>query len=136
MSTHQFNRKRASQEAQHICITFIQRRPNVFDVGPTLYKCYTNVLCLLIPLTLVADEKASVTPAAVTVELHYSIVEGEGLWRGDRGWFTTELSVTDRWGFYRLQFQYVMASFLQAIDLRVHVHQAYVHCLVEWACKE
>ena len=25
----------------------IQRRPNVFDVGPTLYKCYTNVLCLL-----------------------------------------------------------------------------------------
>ena len=29
------------------CITFVQRRPNVFDVGPTLYKCYTNVLCLL-----------------------------------------------------------------------------------------
>ena len=29
------------------CITFIQRRPNVFDVGPTLYKCYTNVWCLL-----------------------------------------------------------------------------------------
>ena len=29
------------------CITFIQRRPNVFDVGQTLYKCYTNVLCLL-----------------------------------------------------------------------------------------
>ena len=26
------------------CITFVQRRPNVFDVGPTLYKCYTNVL--------------------------------------------------------------------------------------------
>ena len=28
-------------------ITFVQRRPNVFDVGPTLYKCYTNVLCSL-----------------------------------------------------------------------------------------
>ena len=28
-------------------ITFVQRRPNVFDVGPTLYKCYTNVLCFL-----------------------------------------------------------------------------------------
>ena len=27
--------------------TFIQRRPNVFDVGRTLYKCYTDVLCLL-----------------------------------------------------------------------------------------
>ena len=34
-----------SQQTQNICITFIQRRTNVFDVGPTLYKCYTNVLC-------------------------------------------------------------------------------------------
>ena len=24
-------------------ITFVQRRPNVFDVGPTLYKCYKHV---------------------------------------------------------------------------------------------
>ena len=36
-----------SQQTQNICITFVQRRPNVFDVGPTLYKCYKNVLCLL-----------------------------------------------------------------------------------------
>ena len=36
-----------SQQTQTICITFIQWRPNVFDVGPTLYKCYTNGLCLL-----------------------------------------------------------------------------------------
>ena len=36
-----------TQQTQNICITFVQRRPNVFDVGPTLYKCYTNVLCLL-----------------------------------------------------------------------------------------
>ena len=36
-----------SQQAQNICITFSKRRPNVFDVGPTLYKCFTNVLCLL-----------------------------------------------------------------------------------------
>ena len=35
------------QQTQNICIPFIQRRPNVVDVGPTLYKCYTNVLCLL-----------------------------------------------------------------------------------------
>ena len=35
------------QQTQNICITFVQRRPNVFDAGPTLYKCYTNVLCLL-----------------------------------------------------------------------------------------
>ena len=32
------------QQTQNICITFVQRLPNV---GPTLYKCYTNVLCLL-----------------------------------------------------------------------------------------
>ena len=36
-----------SQQTRNICITFIQRRPNVFDVGPILYKCYTYVLCLL-----------------------------------------------------------------------------------------
>ena len=33
-----------SQQTQNICITFVQRRPNIFDA---LYKCYTNVLCLL-----------------------------------------------------------------------------------------
>ena len=38
-------RQASSQQTQNICITFVQRRPNVFDVGPTLYKCYTNVLC-------------------------------------------------------------------------------------------
>ena len=26
----------------NICITFIQHRPNVYDIGPTLYKRYTN----------------------------------------------------------------------------------------------
>ena len=36
-----------SQRTQNMCIIFIQRWPNVFDVGPTLNKCYTNVLCLL-----------------------------------------------------------------------------------------
>ena len=36
-----------TQQKQNICITFVQRRPNVFDVGPTLYKCYTNVLYFL-----------------------------------------------------------------------------------------
>ena len=25
----------------------MQRRPNVFDVGPTLHKSYTNMFCLL-----------------------------------------------------------------------------------------
>ena len=30
-----------------MCKTFIKCWPNVEDVGPTLYKCYTNVLCSL-----------------------------------------------------------------------------------------
>ena len=35
------------QQTQTICIPFIQRWPNAFAVGPTLYKCYKNALCLL-----------------------------------------------------------------------------------------
>ena len=36
-----------TQQTQNICITSVQCWTNVEDVGPTLYKCYTNVLCLL-----------------------------------------------------------------------------------------
>ena len=36
-----------AQQTQNICITFVQRWTNVEDVGPTLYKCYANVFCLL-----------------------------------------------------------------------------------------
>ena len=36
-----------SQQTQNICITFVYHRLNVCDVGPILYKCYTNVWCLL-----------------------------------------------------------------------------------------
>ena len=36
-----------SFKTQNICITFVQCWTNVKDVGPTLYKCYANVLCLL-----------------------------------------------------------------------------------------
>ena len=42
-----------TQGTQTNCITFVQRRANVFDVGPTLYKCYTNIFCLPILLLLV-----------------------------------------------------------------------------------
>ena len=33
-----FERKSSCQQTQDIYITFIQRRPNVFDVGPTFHK--------------------------------------------------------------------------------------------------
>ena len=36
-----------SQQTQNMCITFVQCWTNVEDDGPTLYKCYTHVLCLL-----------------------------------------------------------------------------------------
>ena len=35
-----------SQQTQNVFITFVQRRPNVFDVGPTLYKCYKKMFCI------------------------------------------------------------------------------------------
>ena len=38
---------RPSQQTQNICITYVRCWTNGEDVGPTLYKCYTNVLCLL-----------------------------------------------------------------------------------------
>ena len=37
----------SQEKTQNICITVIQCRTSVEDVGPTLYKCYANVLCLL-----------------------------------------------------------------------------------------
>ena len=36
-----------AQQTQNICIKFLQRLPNVFDVDPTLYKSSTHILCLL-----------------------------------------------------------------------------------------
>ena len=35
------------QQTRNIGIIFVQRQTNIFDVGPTLHKCYTNILCLL-----------------------------------------------------------------------------------------
>ena len=43
-----------SQQAQSICMTFVQCWPNIENVGPTLYTCPTNVVCLLGYLTAFA----------------------------------------------------------------------------------
>ena len=48
LTTYHISHPGDSHQTQNICITFIQRRPNVKDVGPTSFKCYTNILCLLI----------------------------------------------------------------------------------------
>ena len=63
-----------TQQTQNICITFIQRRPNVFDVGPTWYKCYANVLCLPgnnsvtlnLPVAILVPDQMQQTSAPVT----------------------------------------------------------------------
>ena len=39
-----------------IFITVVQRWTNVEDVGPTLYKCYTNALCLLRDVYRISDD--------------------------------------------------------------------------------
>ena len=53
--------------AQNICITFIQRWTNVEDVGPTLYKCYANVLCLLGCLTRCWTLRCQKTPLSASI---------------------------------------------------------------------
>ena len=52
---------RVNQQTQSksICITCVRHRPNVFDVGPTLYKFYTNVLFLLGEFIIELGPKAS-----------------------------------------------------------------------------
>ena len=47
MGLNQSDMSHTPQQKQNIFITFVQCRPNVADVGPTLYKCHTNVSRLL-----------------------------------------------------------------------------------------
>ena len=54
-----FYHRRTTLQTQNICLTFVQRRPNVFDVGPTLYKCHTHILCLLGSSGWQHDQKTS-----------------------------------------------------------------------------
>ena len=46
-------------QAQNICITFIERLPNVLAVGPALYMdtCYTNVSCLRKPVCVARQKQ-------------------------------------------------------------------------------
>ena len=37
----------SSPRSQGICVALVQRRPSVFDAGPALYRCCTDVLSLL-----------------------------------------------------------------------------------------
>ena len=61
-----------SQPTENLCITFVQRRPNVF--GPTLYKYNTNVLCLLGYPFLILDEVLRCT--LLTCEMQFIICPG------------------------------------------------------------
>ena len=48
-----------AQQTQDICITFIQRRPNVFDVGPRLHKVMFCVYWMSIQAW---DKAVSISP--------------------------------------------------------------------------
>ena len=63
-----------SRYTQNICITFIQCWTSVFDVGPTLYNCYTNVSCLLGCLLGNASHAPSGGPALDWSEWSYGHV--------------------------------------------------------------
>ena len=55
----------STQQKQNICIKFIQCWANVEDVGPTLYKCYTNVMCDPGGVTWQIKRPVSVVPVKV-----------------------------------------------------------------------
>ena len=59
-----------SRQTQKICVTFAQCWTNVKDVGPTLYKCYTNVLCLLGCRLLFRDFLTSITTLNVLLFIY------------------------------------------------------------------
>ena len=54
--------------------TFVQRRPNVFDVGPALYKRYTNVFCLLGYSLLSRSKTLQPTLPPVTGPVHSCVI--------------------------------------------------------------
>ena len=67
-----------AQQTQNICITFVQRPPNVFDVGPALYKCYTNVLC---PLGVcITTSKIMVAKSLVRSRTFYKVLGTALVW--------------------------------------------------------
>ena len=74
------------QQRQNICITFVQRRPNVFDVGSTLYKCYTNLLCLLGGvLFMTVTKRAAISTQLMSSKLAHSAISQLAFVSGFRG---------------------------------------------------
>ena len=59
--SRQHNWINSTQQTQNIFITVVQRRPNVFDVGPTLCKCHKHVLCLLGIVTIWQDSSEALS---------------------------------------------------------------------------
>ena len=57
-----------TQQTQNICIAFVQRRPNIFDVGPT--KCYTNVFTGTLYIDFYIDIRKSNTTLKNNINLY------------------------------------------------------------------
>ena len=78
-----------TQQSRNICITFVQRRPNVSDVGPTLYKCYTNVSCLLVKgITIYVSTGASLWSSVVLhgITVTYRSLLDQFIWPDINHW--------------------------------------------------
>ena len=57
-----------TQQTRNICITFVQCWANVEDVETALYKCYTNVLCLLVVCNHCIREVVPLKSGARTID--------------------------------------------------------------------
>ena len=76
--------KKISQQTQNICIAFVQCWTKVDDVGPTLYKCYTNVLCLLgfhvNKHTLITQKNSLIFTCKLGSDHYQTVRRGGGVW--------------------------------------------------------
>ena len=67
-----------SQQSQNFCITFVKRRSDVFDVGTTLYKCYT-ILFLLSKHVGAAIKTNMICSPVTEISTTYSMFDNKSL---------------------------------------------------------
>ena len=71
------------QQTQNICITFIQRRPNVFDVSPALYNGFVFVGTDW--YQMLAHGQLNAGPAWITLKHNFANVEWNSAERSYQG---------------------------------------------------
>ena len=94
-----------SEQTQNICITVFQRRPNVFAVEQTLYKCYTNILHLLVWVSFVFRDTLSGCGLSCLQNANYIIVCIVVI-SNSYPWCSVQVSIIIIWYFRQSLFQY------------------------------